>query len=318
MMRSTVLCLILLAAVPRAHAQGLPPYRALNPLVAARSIVGFVPLRDTAAGWRRAVALDYGNMVEVDERGMVSLAVDAEVMRLTLSASRNLGSRGFLRATATWIGAYGGFLDKPVSAFHDLFGFPDGQRPAREDNTFEYRVALPGENVVERESSAGFFGDVAVTGGLLLTPHVQLAATVALPTRLGPEGYTVETLATALNATARSDPLGGRLTLEGSVAIGYTPRQGALADWQRTTFTAATAGGRFRFLGRQSAYVNFFQHSPVYRNTTLPAMDREELTLDMGFLFLLPGGQEIRAGMTEDLLPSGPAVDLVFRIGVRW
>jgi hypothetical protein len=40
-----------------------------------------------------------------------------------------------------------------------------------------------------------------------------------------------------------------------------------------------------------------------------------ELSLDFGWLLATAGGAEWRLGMTEDLDPSGPAIDLVFRLG---
>ena len=47
-------------------------------------------------------------------------------------------------------------------------------------------------------------------------------------------------------------------------------------------------------------------------------MDQRELTLDYGFLLKARKGPEWFFGMTEDLEPKGPAIDLSFRIGARW
>ena len=75
---------------------------------------------------------------------------------------------------------------------------------------------------------------------------------------------------------------------------------------------------RFRFWGRQSLFANVFYHSPYYRNTTLPALDRKDLELDFGWLLATKGGREWRIGMTEDLQPSGPAIDVIFRLGASF
>ena len=44
----------------------------------------------------------------------------------------------------------------------------------------------------------------------------------------------------------------------------------------------------------------------------------EVITLDYGFLLKARKGPEWFLGMTEDLEPNGPAIDLSFRIGARW
>jgi hypothetical protein len=84
---------------------------------------------------------------------------------------------------------------------------------------------------------------------------------------------------------------------------------------QRQFFLALTSGLRMAVWGRQSLFANLFYHSPYYHDTTLPALDRRELSLDFGWLVQTRAGTEWRIGMTEDLEPGGPGVDLVFRFG---
>jgi len=62
-------------------------------------------------------------------------------------------------------------------------------------------------------------------------------------------------------------------------------------------------------------FANLFYHSPYYHGTTLPALDGRELSLDFGWILQTGGGGEWRLGLTEDLEPKGPGVDLVFRLG---
>jgi hypothetical protein len=113
-------------------------------------------------------------------------------------------------------------------------------------------------------------------------------------------------------------PLTPRLVFEGSLSGGYTPSHGPLAEWQREIFLAGSSGLRWRVWGRQSLYGNLLLHSPYYHDTTIPALDRRELSFDFGWILAGNHGRELRVGMTEDLEPGGPAVDLVFRIGGRF
>ena len=80
-------------------------------------------------------------------------------------------------------------------------------------------------------------------------------------------------------------------------------------------FVGATSGIWMKIWGRQSLYANVFYHSPYYRHTSLPALDRRDLSLDFGWILTERGGREWRVGLTEDLEPGGPGVDLVLRIG---
>lgn len=302
-----------------AAAQGppLPAYRAMNPVVASRSGLGFIPVAGTGR-WQVALGLDYASIVELDVQPFGEYVLDAEVLRLAGTISRRVGARGFVRVTATLGGAFAGFLDGPLDAYHDLIGLDETNRSNRPTNEFGYRIGFPDGSSVERAPSDGFLGDVTLGGGVLLTPHWQVALQLVLPTSTGPEGYGVGTVAGALMTAARSRAIGNRLTMEGSAGMGYSPTSGNLAEWQRTVFALATAGARLRFWGRQSAYINFIYHSPVYRNTLHAGLDDAEFSIDTGFLFQPGGGPEILAALTEDLSPSGPAVDVVFRLGVRW
>jgi hypothetical protein len=64
-----------------------------------------------------------------------------------------------------------------------------------------------------------------------------------------------------------------------------------------------------------SLFANLFYHTPYYHDTTLRSLDRRELSLDFGWIVKTGMGGEWRVGMTEDLEPGGPGVDLVVRVG---
>jgi hypothetical protein len=102
---------------------------------------------------------------------------------------------------------------------------------------------------------------------------------------------------------------------EGSVGLGLTPAHGSLSENQREAFVALTSGLRFRVWKQQAVYANLFYHSPYYHDTSLPALDRRELSLDFGWILQTGQGGEWRLGLTEDLEPGGPGVDLIFRLG---
>lgn len=302
-----------------ASAQGLPAWRPVNPTMASRSALGFQPLVPAGVGWRIGLQIDHANMLEAQNRTAGDLVLDAEVTRVDFQVGHDLGSRWFVTGTIPFEAAYGGFLDPFVDWWHGLFGFREARREERPRNRFEYGFLLPDGSAVVRSPSGVRLGSVRAELGYRLAPGWQAALAIGLPTAAGPSGYGLESVALGITTTYRGRLLFDRMTYEGSLGAGYTPAAGELARWQRTWFVSASSGLRFRAIGQQSVYTNLLFHSAGYRGTSLPSLDDPDVSLEFGFLFR-PGkaGPEILAGMVEDLYPFGPAVDMVFRLGIRW
>ena len=313
---------IALSAGPplRLSAQSLPLLHPANPVAEARSGLYFQPLVPPAPGWRVAIGVDYASMVELNFGSSLSDTVyllDAETLRLNVSASHDLGPRNFVTAETFLGGSYNGFLDGFLNWYHNLLGFKLPERQARPNDSFAYQLALANGLTLDRSPSALFLGDLRLGAGYRWGPGLQTALSVTLPTSTGPDGYGRGTISVNAVSTARVR-LTSRFTYEGSFGLGWTPTRGDLAPYEKEVFVSATSGLRFRFLGRQSLFANLFYHSPYYRGTTLPALDRRDLELDFGWLLATKSGREWRIGMTEDLQPSGPAIDIIFRVGASF
>jgi len=297
-------------------AQGLPAYAPVNPVAASRTTLGFEPYRDRRSGrWTAGLALDYASTIEQFVARRASYDLDSEILRLHLRVARDLSPSVFLQADAAVGGSYPGFLDGLLHWYHDLIGIALEARDRRPRGAFLYQIELPDGERLTRRPSDLFLGDLRLAAGVRRGPHLQAIASVTLPTSTAPEGYGHGVVGAGLVTTVHA-PLARPLVYEGSLCFGYTPVHGDLRAYQRTTFVSASSGMRWRFWGRQSLYANLFFHSPYYHDTTLPALDRRELSLDFGWMLATRSGREWRLGLTEDMEPSGPAVDLVFRLGV--
>jgi len=307
---------LLLAFTRGARAQSLPEYAPINPVAQSRSGLYFQPYREPRPGHLSVeIRLDYGSAIEYNlPAPRPSYLLDAEFMRLEFSAARDLSDRLFLFGSASANGAYGGFLDGFLNWYHNLFGLKLPERTSRPNDVFAYQLALNDGVTLNRSPSDLFLGDLRLGAGYRPRPWLQTALAVTLPTTTGPAGYGRGTVSiSALNTVHAC--LGSRFVYEGSLGLGLTPTHGELAPYQKTAFAALTSGLRVRFWGRQSLFANVWYHSPYYHDTTLPALDRRELSLDFGWLLATKGGKEWRIGMTEDLEPSGPAIDITFRFG---
>jgi len=321
MSRHAVLCprallLALVLATPRpSQAQGLPELGPLNPVAASRSGLYFQPFRELEPGsWRHAVALDYGSVIEYNRLDQADYVLDSEVLRLSFAASRDVGRRTFLLLSVSVGGAYAGFLDGFLDWYHGQLGIRVSEREKRPHDRFLYSITLPDGRPVTRARPDLFLGDVRAGLGIRVNSQLQTVLSVTLPTSTGPEGYGRGVPSVAVLNTLRAH-VTPQLIYVGSLGVGVTPPHGRLADLQNPTMLAVSSGLRQQLWGNQSLFGNLFYHSPYYHETTLPALDRRELSLDFGWILQTRGGGEWRVGLTEDLEPGGPGVDLVFRVG---
>jgi hypothetical protein len=311
---------LLLLLPVRLPAQSLPLLHPINPVAEARSGLYFQPYVPAAPGWRVAVASDYANMIELGFR--YSLAdtaylLDAEVRRLNLSATRDLGARNFLLGEAYFGGSYNGFLDGFLDWYHGLLGIRIPEREGRPRNTYAYQYKFADNRQLRFARHGAFLGDMRLGLGHRWSDRGQSVLSLTLPTNTAGDGYARGTLSASLLNTLRV-PATPRLIYEGSAGIGVTPSHGALSPIQREFFILGTSGIRWRTFGALWSFGNLYLHSPYYRNADARALDNWDFTVDFGWMIRGKSGREFRFGMTEDLSPSGPAVDANFRLGYSW
>jgi hypothetical protein len=280
--------------------------------------VYFQPLNEQAGrGWRAALGVEYASVIEYNQFATAGFVLDSEILRVSFGAARNLGRRMFLQLSGSIGGAYSGFLDGFLDWYHSALGIRVSEREERPQDRFLYNIRLPDGRSIGHSSNAMFLGDLNAGIGIRHTPRLQSVLSVTMPTATGPGGYGKGVPSVALLNTLRA-PVSPRLIYEGSVGVGLTPSHGPMSSFQRTTFLAISSGFRHRLWENQGLYANLFYHSPYYHGTSLPALDRRELSLDFGWTLMARGGAEWRMGLTEDLEPGGPGVDLVFRMGTSF
>lgn len=311
-----LLAALVLAAAPLA-AQDLPPYVPSNPVLTSRSPLYAQPIVPARRGWQVRAVLDYANAVEVTTSPLGRDDVlDAETLEADLWLARDLSPKWFVLADVPLRGGYAGFLDGFLNWYHDVIGLKVPARNRRTENRFTWTYTLPNGLVVDRPRPGTFLGDVRAGVGRRLGKG-QLVGAITLPTA-GADGWGRDAVGASLAYTTRLVD-NSRVIVEGGLTGGYTPAHGQLAEWQRETFVGGQAALRWRFSGRQALFGTLWMQSPSWKNTGFRAMDDAEVTLDFGGLIKFGAKwPELQLGMTEDLKPSGPAVDAGFKIGLRW
>jgi Protein of unknown function (DUF3187) len=314
---SVILLVFLQLAVSNgSSAQGLPEFAPLNPMTNSRSGLYYQPYREPAPGrWTYALAFDYASVIEYNRLlPEADYVLDSELLRMSVGLSRDVGGRTFLLFEGAVGGAYAGFLDGFLDWYHGALGIRVSEREQRPKDRFLYTVTLPDGSSISRSPRGLFLEDLRVGLGIRTKPWAQTVFSLTLPTSTDSRGYGRGVPSISILNTLRAQ-LNPELSYEGSLGVGFTPSHGDLSESQRELFLALTSGLRWRIWGHQSVFANLFYHSPYYHDTTLPALDRRELSLDFGWILQKGQGGEWRLGMTEDLEPGGPGVDLIFRLG---
>ena len=315
MRASGPLLILFLGASPLAG-QSLPLHRPLNPAVSGRSALAAQPyVAWSPFGARLAVSVEYGNAIEY-ERSPDSAGtwlLDAELMRTAVTWTRDLSPGAFVSVSGEVVGTYAGFADGFFVWYHGLINFQQPEREARPRNTFGGELVVPGGPALSLRRRSVALGEVRATVGLRHGLAQQTALTLALPTAAprGELGRGAPSL--AMVHTLRLEPL-PRVTFEGTLGAGITPRQGVLADYQRVLAVSGSTGLRIRLWGGQSVYGYFFYHSPYYEGTRLPSFDAEEVTGDFGWIMRDRRGREWRIGFSEDLAPGDAGIDLILKL----
>ena len=309
--------LIVLTATTRLAAQDLPPYIPSNPVLTSRSALYAQPVVPQGRGWRTRVVLDYANAVEVttasDGRDYV---FDAETLAGDLWVTHDLSPKVFLIGDLSIRGGYDGALDGFLNWYHDLIGIQVPARNQRTPNIFVWDYTLPDDQHIHNPRPGTFLGDIRLGAGLRFGQS-QLVAAFTLPTATA-EAWGREVIGTSLAFTTRVVD-NSRVVVEGGATVGWTPTTGSMAAFQQSLFVGGQLATRWRFSGRQALFATMWAQSPNWQNTGFGALDAAEVTLDFGGLIKFGAKwPEIQIGMTEDLLPRGPAVDAGFKLGVRF
>jgi hypothetical protein len=284
----------------------------------SRSGLYFQPFREPAPGrWTAEVALDYASTIEYNRLATADYVLDSEIMRGSLELGRDFNQRMFATFAVSLGGAYAGFLDGFLDWYHGVLGIEVSERDRRPEDQFLYTITPPSGSTLIRSPAALFLNDLRAGLGIRYGGAMQSVLSLTLPTSTAPAGYGRGVPSLGLLNTIHAR-LNHRLVFEGSLGAGFTPSHGDLSEYQHEFFATGSSGLRLRLWGRQSIYGNLFYHSPYYHDTTLPALDLRELSFDFGWIIGGQRGSEWRLGLTEDLEPKGPGVDLVIRLGRKF
>jgi hypothetical protein len=264
------------------------------------------------------LTLDLTNEYVADMRGSELLIVDGERARLAWQyrAGRD-GWEWGLELPAVHAG--GGFMDRFIEDWHEVFGLPNGGREMATQDRSLYHYERNGRVVLHNEEEGWALGDLRLAAGWAATEVLALRAELKLPT--GDE----DTLSGGtLGAAVWADwalPFGVESDWEGFAALGLSLNQKGevLKDQQRSFIPYAGTGLFYRVLPALQLGAQFLLHAPLYQDSALDALDQPGGQLVFGGRWIAPGWS-LDLAIQEDLITeSSPdfSVHLALRLHGR-
>lgn len=92
-----------------------------------------------------------------------SLFLDGETHTLTVRMQESFGKRTRIGLELPWISHSGGFMDSMIDGWHDVFGLPEGIRPAVPKNELRFVYQIDGVDSYRLDQRASGLGDIRLS-----------------------------------------------------------------------------------------------------------------------------------------------------------
>ena len=298
------------------------PLSARN-LAPVSGLIGFPAMRDAHVldrGRLRvelhgSLASSYGQHVEGDE----AIILDGETKGLTARWAWGLGDGWEVEAETSWRRHSGGFLDRWIEDWHDLWGLPDGGRPEAPRDRLEYRYLGPRAQFSLRESAAGPSDlHLAAVRDMWRSDNAALSIRTGVKLGIGDEDRLLgggDDYYVSINATGASAKLGG---LVWHAQLGWLRARELriLGAIQRRNPWFAGVGVEWPVWRSLTVKTQVDAHAPV-ATSALTELGSVALLLTVGVTWSISPELELEFGFSEDIAPhTGP--DFVPRAGIRY
>jgi hypothetical protein len=296
--------------------EGLPTYEPSNPVVAARSGVLAPAIMEPRAGWSFGAAVEYGSAIERRIVMPRAFLLDAELLRVRFTAVRGLGPHAFALAQWGVAGGWAGFADSFFDGYHEVIGFVMPERDARPRNTYGAWLRLPAHDITWSVPARPLaVSDARLAVGWRPAPWSQTLLAITLP--LASEGLYARGVPTVTVAPSLRLRAGASTLVEGSVALGWAPRHGALRAVQREWNALASLGAQWRPTARFALFGSLITQTASYARTGLPELDKGALVGEVGAALGGPR-RRWRVSFEEDIRRDDPGLDLVVKVSTGW
>jgi hypothetical protein len=264
------------------------------------------------------VSANITNTLNIEKFTSESLFVDTEIYALDLVWQYGLNDVWNLRITLPFLSYQAGKLDGVIEDFHDVFSFPDGDRPNQPDNRLLIRYVRNNHTHVEINGSQTGVGDLALSLGwqYIKTPVRAVSLWTSLKFPTGDEEKLTGSGGTDLAIWLSGQQLiTNPWEIFGAVGLVWTQRGKVLALQRQQIVVFGNMGIDWRALSWLSLKIQTDAHSSFYDDTSIKFLGGAVQLTAGGSLHFNPK-TVVDVAVTEDVLADS-APDVSFLITLR-
>lgn len=277
-----------------------------------------------------SIETTFSNIFEYDTISQTQINLDMELYRTALNFSYGLSDKLDVKIELPFISTAGGFLDRFVEGYHDLFNLPESGRKFAPYDEVHFTVIRRGRRLVDFNSIPMGLTDITVRFKYLLSDHfswpfkLALAPYLKLPTGQVTDGLSSGHFDGGLSLLFQKDLKRFHLTTH--VGLALLGNHKYLDPILGHVFFSFGQSVRFQLWNHFSLVAQITGNTSPFEN--VDTRDLREIILDLntGVAGEIPLRHSIfdeifyQASLSEDILSSGPSVDfsLLMRFGVRY
>lgn len=268
------------------------------------------------SAWRTDVLINASNTTNVLNSARESLIIDGETVVLDVIVSRSINNKLSVGAHIPFISHSGGGLDSFIKGYHDLFGFPQGERNQFNNNQLQYQYIRDGKVLLNQTRSTSGLGDIRAQMDYQIsqtgTSAMALHSSLKLPT--GDSAQLTGSEAVDLSAWLSAESIfSPDWNIIGRAGLLFLGKGEILPAQQHDTVFFLGGALAWQFTPAITLQLQADWHSAFFDDSDLKLLG-PGLTLTTGGFIRVSNNSEIAIAVVEDIdVDSAP--DVQFHIG---
>lgn len=263
------------------------------------------------------VSLSHSSVFVMEDSAAWTARLDFELTEALFRYRRDIRALAEFGIDLPVLRATAGFLDSPLSWYHDTFNFPDYGRSARPRNSFLYDVRKNGESVVTGSNNRTGIGDARLTVKKKIRaadPVVSVLADIELPTGDAHSGYGNGSVDAGV-ALLMDGGIGDEARIYANIGAVQPGDLKADQTIALRSFFYAGAGVEVMATKRLSLLIQCLAQSSPYPKTGISQIDGTGMLLVMGGRYYGASGS-YELSLTEDPNTTG-APDFILNVSYK-
>jgi hypothetical protein len=268
-------------------------------------------------GFEANLGLDYSSVFFAEHSDHWSVLVDMEMAVVDLGLRYGLTPRLTLSLSQPAARMSDGFLDGPLEAYHNAFGFPNYDKDTRPKDDFAYFIRKNGRDWFKADPDGWHLMDTTLGGEWQALsgagPEISILYQLQLPTGEDESGFGSGSFDHSLMLPSVFKRKPFRFFLTPGVHLPGQPETVA-ADIQTRPFASLLMGTSYAYDADLSLVIQINGYTSPLEKTGIPKLDNGSLELGLGFHYRLARGVGMEFAFTEDLTRAAPD----FNLHLRW